>query len=615
MEEWVGLQWHRFIDKVARRDHPDAQVSLSEMQRSIGLLFRAGGGAHAVRIAPGSERTHHAHRRWLERIAGRDHRAATARLEPEVLSLPPRIAVFDDRALNRSLYLWLAAMAAVHVDTGHWLADNVKASEAALALFPGLRSSHRDLVKAQLALRPEPSTLSERHRVREAAVQEALSAGRVSAVADGLRPEELAPVWMWLEAGASDVGRGTGDRAGRGVDERDGTRAPDDADDAKRRRARRVQDERDKAPLIMFFRAESILSWGEFVKVNRSSDEDPNDNASQVANDMDELAIADGDATTAGSVRFDLDLPSAAADDQPIGPGVRFPEWDWKRARLVPDHCSIQELRSLPAEPFVPSPGLRTAARRVRRRMEVLRAGRQWLRQQTDGDDLDLDAVIRHEVERCAGAGTAACPPVYMRQSLEQRDLATLLLADLSLSTDAYASQTQRVIDVIRESLYVFGESLRAAGDPFSMLGFSSVRRHNVRIHRIKGFDDAWDGAVRDRVGAIKPGYYTRMGAAIRFATSRLARRPERQRLMLVLTDGKPNDLDVYEGRYGLEDTRHAVQEARAQGLTPFCITIDESGNDYLPMLFGHRAYALVRRPQDLANRLTQAYLQLRRQQ
>ncbi|GAA6142018.1 VWA domain-containing protein [Hydrogenophaga sp. 5NK40-0174] len=614
MEEWVGFQWHRFIDKVARRDHPEAEVCLGDVQRSIGMLFRAGGGAHGVRVAPGSERTHRSHRRWLERVAGRVDRAATARLEPDVLSLPAQLSVFTERSLNRSLYLWLAAMAAVHDNSGDWVADNVRATQSVLAMFPGLRGQYQELRQAHLALRPDPSKLSRQQASAELTVQEALRTGVAPVGAGSVNAEDVAPVWLWLESSeAAHPGMAFGQPRG-GEGEQGTSETNPSQGDGKRRRARRVKDERDKAPLMMFFRAESILSWGEFVKVNRASDEDPNDNASQVANDMDELSVASGDATTAGSVRFDLDLPSAAADDLPLGPGQRFPEWNWKQGRLLPDHCAIQELRSLPSEPFNPSLALRTTARRVRRRMEVLRAAPQWLRHQADGDELDLDAVVHHEVARMGGEVVTASPSVYRRQSKEQRDLATLLLADLSLSTDAYASQTQRVIDVIRDGLYVFGESLHAAGDPFSVLGFSSVRRQNVRVHRIKGFDDRWDSATRDRVGAIKPGYYTRMGAAIRFASAQLSKRPERQKLLLVLTDGKPNDLDVYEGRYGLEDTRHAILEARTQGLTPFCITIDETANDYLPMLFGHNGYALVRQPQDLAQRLTQAYLQLRRQ-
>jgi nitric oxide reductase NorD protein len=114
-------------------------------------------------------------------------------------------------------------------------------------------------------------------------------------------------------------------------------------------------------------------------------------------------------------------------------------------------------------------------------------------------------------------------------------------------------------------------------------------------------------------VGAVRPGYYTRMGAAIRHATVRLAARPERQRLLLLLTDGKPNDLDVYEGRYGLEDTRHALKEARSAGCTPFAVTIDRDAHDYLPMLFGQQGYALVHRPRDLPRRLAAVYSALTR--
>jgi nitric oxide reductase NorD protein len=191
--------------------------------------------------------------------------------------------------------------------------------------------------------------------------------------------------------------------------------------------------------------------------------------------------------------------------------------------------------------------------------------------------------------------------------------LATLLLADLSLSTDAYATSNARVIDVIREALYVFGSALSGTGDAFEILGFSSVRRQHVRIQHIKGFHEPWSDAIHTRIGALKPGFYTRMGAAVRDATQRLSARPERQRLLLVLTDGKPNDIDVYEGRYGLEDTRHAIQEARAAGLIPFCVTIDHEAHQYLPMLFGAQGYALVHRPQDLVKHLTQAWTTLTR--
>ena len=155
--------------------------------------------------------------------------------------------------------------------------------------------------------------------------------------------------------------------------------------------------------------------------------------------------------------------------------------------------------------------------------------------------------------------------------------------------------------------------ALHATGDAFAMLGFSSVRRQHVRLQHLKGFDEAWGQATQARVGAIKPGYYTRMGAAVRAATLQLAQRPERQRLLLILTDGKPNDLDVYEGRWGLEDTRHAVMQAREAGLLPFCLSIDEAAHAYLPHLFGPRGWALVQRPAELPARLAAVYARLTR--
>ena len=608
MEEWVGQQWHRFIHRAASRQHAHAAVHLPDVQRAIGMLFRAAGGAHGVRLAPATDSRSGGPRDWLQRIAGSGTHAATGRLETEALSLPPTVAVFDDAALNRALYLWLAAQGACVEPTGDWLGDNVRASARVLRTFPGLAARHREVLAAQLALRPDPARLKGATAEAERTVQQALR-GLAPAARSGLQPQDVAPVWLWLDAGGEPAAA---------VARPDGEPAPGDArqpavQDARRRRAQTVSDERDKAPLMMFFRAESILSWGEFVKVNRASDDDPDDNAAGVANDMDVLAIAPDGQSTAARVKFDLDLPSAAADDRPLGPGIRLPEWDFRRNALLPEHCALQTLVATPAEPYVPPTALRTTARRVRRRLEILRAGTGRQRAQPEGDEIDLDAWVRHRVD-AAGAPHSESPAVFTRRVRTERSLATLLLADLSLSTDAYATQTARVIDVIREALYVFGEALSASGDPFEMLGFSSVRRQNVRIQHLKGFDESWNASVRDRVGAIKPGYYTRMGAAIRLATLRLGERPERQRLMLILTDGKPNDLDVYEGRYGLEDTRHAVQAAREAGLIPFCITIDEAAHDYLPMLFGQQGYALVHRPQDLVDRLTGVYTRFMRQ-
>ena len=517
MEEWVGAQWDRFIQRAANRQHAHAAVHLPEVQRAIGMLFRAGGGASAVRVASVTESRVGGPRDWLQRIAGSGTHACTARIEPEVLSLPPTVAVFDDTALNRALYLWLAAMASVIEPSGNWIADNARATRAALQRFPGLTQRHHALVVAQRALRPNPVRLKGRAAQAERAVQQAL-AGETVDTTFNVRSQEVAPVWLWLDAGAGPAA--AVNRPDPMAQPESAARKPS-ASDQRRRRTEAVTDERDKAPLMMFFRAESILSWGEFIKVNRATDDDPDDNASQVADDMEKLAIAPDGQSAASRVKFDLDLPSAAADDRPLGPGQKFPEWDFRKNVLQPNHCAVQTLLATPAQVYTPAPALRATAKRVRRRLEVLRGGIGHLRSQPEGDEIDLDAWVRHRVD-AASAPHSESPAVFTRRVRSERSLATLLLADLSLSTDAYATQTARVIDVIRDALYVFGEALAASGDPFEMLGFSSVRRA-IRIHELKRFGEPWNEAARARVAAIKPGFYTRMGAAVRYGTQRLA--------------------------------------------------------------------------------------------
>eukprot|EP01031_Cornospumella_fuschlensis_P042380 gene42380-51758_t len=179
--------------------------------------------------------------------------------------------------------------------------------------------------------------------------------------------------WMALVV-ASVAGLGTG-LAGPSRDMLIKRAAP--PEDSTRRKAERVRDERHAAPLMLFFRAESIFSWGEFTKVQRADDDSDDGNALEAARDMDVLSIAEdpGNASRlAARVRFDLDLPSAAADDMALGPGEHLPEWDWKAGALRPAHCAVQCRVARDTAPFTPDAQLRTTVRQVRRRLEVLRA-------------------------------------------------------------------------------------------------------------------------------------------------------------------------------------------------------------------------------------------------
>jgi len=607
MEELVGRWWHQAVTKVTRQDHPRAAVQLQDMQKAIGIFFRAAGGPAALRFTPASLQAVGGQRHWLQKMAGTGQRADTAQLEPDVLALPATLAVFDDAQLNRDLYLWLAMLSACFIRSGDWVADNLHASQAALAQFPGFATRYQALLQAHLAQRPKLNWLGGSAAQAESVVQSALK-GQVTGELR-CQPHEVAAVWLWLSATATPASdRPAGQKGAEAKQQAAGLK------DQQRRRTQATAHERSRNAMVLPFRAEALMSWSDMVHVNRSTDDEEDGNAINAANDMDRLSVAPDGQTLASRVKFDLDLPSSSADDTPVGPGIALPEWDYRRAVLQPAHCLVQVMQAQHCPPFMPSAALRLTAGKLRRRLEVLRDAPRAVHGQDSGDDLDLDAWVRFHADQLDTATPCSdTPPIYSRRARLDRSLATLLLADLSLSTDAYATEQARVIDVIRDALFVFGEALNASGDPFAIWGFSSVRRQHVRMQHLKTFAEPWSDASRARIGAVKPGYYTRMGAAIRHATGQLAERPERKRLLMLLTDGKPNDLDVYEGRYGLEDTRQAVREAHTAGLIPFCVTIDEKAHDYLPMLFGQNGYAMVHQPQYLVRQLTQAWATLSR--
>jgi nitric oxide reductase NorD protein len=362
---------------------------------------------------------------------------------------------------------------------------------------------------------------------------------------------------------------------------------------------------------LLLFPFDSILSWAEYLNVDRpTEDDDDLDNAANAADDLDMLSLARDNQRSASRLRFDLDLPSAAQDDTPLGSGIRLPEWDYRRSAYRPHHCRLQPLVAQEA-PDAPLPDhLRRTAHRLRAQFQQLNPAPMWHKAQTEGTDIDLDAYQHFVAERAAGYAPGD-PGLYLDRRTGNRELACLLLADLSLSTDTWISDEARIIDVIRDSLFLFSESLTAAGDAFALYGFSSRKRDHVRFHVLKEFGEPYGSAVRGRLSAIKPGFYTRMGAALRQAARILEKRPAEQRLLLLLTDGKPNDMDQYEARYGVEDTRAAVREARAAGLQPFCVTIDREAEDYLPHLFGSQGFVVIRSPEELPSRLPKLYAQL----
>ena len=305
-----------------------------------------------------------------------------------------------------------------------------------------------------------------------------------------------------------------------------------------------------------------------------------------------------GDPGTGGSEVTDADGGERAevAAERPTQTVFPYPEWDYSRGRYRTPGATVRIHESTEADGEWATEALKrnaALARRIRQQFERLRARRVQLPRQSRGDELDLAACVRMLTELRAGFG--GDDRLYTSVLPARRDVAITLLVDISGSTSEVLGQ-HRIIDVEKLALLLTGEALDALGDPYSILCFSGATASNVRIRQIKAFGERNGERVLRRVDALQPEGYTRLGAAIRHATAQLRTQPAGHRLLLILSDGKPNDEDSYEGRYGVEDSRQAIAEARASGVHPFCLTVDLKGGDYLPRIFGPTGHVVLNR-------------------
>jgi nitric oxide reductase NorD protein len=346
---------------------------------------------------------------------------------------------------------------------------------------------------------------------------------------------------------------------------------------------------------------------------SRSRDDDANEDESRSADDGTDRERSDAagsgeSADESSDEPMEREAPrerAASADEHRPRDGQPYPEWDMYGARLI-EHgatvtCSLADDRDGTWAREV----LREHAslvREVRARFAPLRARRLRLRHQLSGDALDIEACVTSLVDR--RMGRTPSDRLYQEERSARHSVAILLLADVSGSTRAALPDGRTVLDVERTALLLAGEALGTLGDPFAMLAFSGCGAHGVRVRTVKAFADRHDDLVHRRISSLAPSENTRMGAAVRHATAVLRAQPAQRRILLVLSDGQPNDVNGYQGEYAIEDSRHAVLAARTSGVHTFCITVDQEEHEYLPHLFGANGYRVLQRPEQLPKAL-----------
>ncbi|KKJ78486.1 hypothetical protein WH95_02565 [Kiloniella litopenaei] len=644
VEEFVGRQWHKLIANA--ESYPafaDQAVVLDDVKVLLSVFFRALGGENAIEIAAsGTEKSNH--RLSLRQKLGIDiEKLARPTLDGRTMMLPDQIALFPQKSLNRDLYLWLAAFFSRHqnekpIDVANplladilFIRQSYQVSLFLLHELPGLQKVYGSLCDNLLDLRPARDYLPDQEQALEDVILHLLAQNpedQAPAFSDRAKLylaiiqcpslenidlsgfeqakqnyQPFLPVPLWGEIIPTARTNGSSDTEGGGG-------ANKQSRDKKKRRAERQEmDQTKKGDGFFVSVYDKLMAVSDVINLDRNIKEDEEEDALETADDIDRITLSNPEEKVATQIKMDLDLPANELDESRVESKRAVHEWHYRKNTFLPNYCAIT-IREASDENTEWKLGKEAGKRirLVRRQFEAFRNDRKLLRAQPEGSDLDIEALVRAQGDLKASG--ICSDRIYLNTRKIDRDIAVSILMDVSLSTDSWLDD-RRVIDVEKESLAILANGLDAAGDDLSIHTFTSRKRHYVRLDRVKGFDEPLNEKVMQRIGALKPGYYTRIGAAIRVMAEELDIRPNRQKLLLILTDGKPNDVDHYEGRYGIEDARKAVQECRRKGITVFGVTIDQEAKDYFPTIFGRGAYHIVGNAARLSQALPKIYRQL----
>lgn len=293
-------------------------------------------------------------------------------------------------------------------------------------------------------------------------------------------------------------------------------------------------------------------------------------------------------AGQAGQSRGAPDLYPAAQGAGIIAPVV-YDEWDYRRKGFRKNWCVVVEKQIEPVQSTFIADTLkkyRGQIARLRYQFEVMQTSEHFIRRQRDGDDIDFDALVESLADALAGY-----PPsdrLFIRLLRDQRDIAVLFLVDMSNSTAGWVGKS------IKEALVLLSEAMEMLDDRYGIYGFSGMRRLRCEIFPIKTIEEQYDTTVQQKITGIGPREYTRMAPAIRHMNALFADIEAKLKLLIILSDGKPEDYDDYKGKYAIEDTRQALLEAKSQGVHPFCITIDRHAQTYMAHMYGPANYIFV---------------------
>ena len=292
---------------------------------------------------------------------------------------------------------------------------------------------------------------------------------------------------------------------------------------------------------------------------------------------------------------------------------LEYDEWDFSKRAYKKNFCKVYPKTLIEPDVAYYTKTLnenRATLVGLRKMLTTVNNKYQQQRRQTQGEEFDIDAITDLFID--VKSGHTPSEKIYVSKRKKEKDLSILLLLDISLSSDGYAAGN-RVIDVEKQVSILFGEILNEFNIDFSIDCFYSKTRNHATYLSIKGFDDAWNTA-KYKVGAIEPSGYTRIGAALRHSGALLDKRDTKNKWVILISDGKPNDYDKYEGKYGINDVKQALRELNERQINSYALAIEANAKYYLPQMFGQNHYQILTTPVELLQSLVKLYEKIKHQ-
>jgi nitric oxide reductase NorD protein len=590
MEEHIGKVWHKYISKKAIKSYDEQKVYFQDLKKSLKIFYHLLGGDKAKDILITDKRPIFKQRTLIEKVSGVGKSFFLPWQDEKALYLPASLSCFSKKQDNEMLYFWVVAMMSkTIIKQNNLISQNIKNTNELLNTYEGFNSFYKRCSNELFENHEELSfikSLDEKDLKNETT--------------------NIQPFYMWIYPALNSkkiLEDFEDDEELEGV-----KKDPSKTETLQMKKQVNKMDDKKKTDGLLMFLPDSIMSILEQVNVDRSEDDSFDEDALYNAEDLDEITLGRKKANLNARIKMDLDISSNSQEEFPIGKGFFLDEWDYKKNAYLINYVKIKPIITTNIQAIQIPKRLTKIVKRVQSELDLMELDRIKKTNLSYGDEVNIDSWIDYQGHQNKEGHNQKFFETFEKKT---RDMSTLILADVSLSTEAGITSEIRVIDMIKDGLMVFSEALERLQDRFAIYAFSSLKNTNVRFHIIKNFKEKYSNLILGRIDAIKPGYYTRLGAAIRESTKILNNQKSANKLLLIVSDGKPNDVDRYDGRYGIEDTKKAIMEAKKKGITPFCVTIDLEAKDYLTHLFGKNGFVVIRDTKKLPKVLPEIYMNL----